>query len=84
MQISREGNIVAGGPDLAPDSLTNEMHALVHEFTPSVFRNELPPGLPPERQIDHLIRLKEGAKPYAGPSHRLSPMEMQALEKEIK
>ena len=84
VQISREGNIVAGGPDLASDSLKAEMDALVHAFTPSVFRNELPPGLPPERQIDHLIRLKEGAKPYAGPSYRLSPVEMQALEKEIK
>jgi hypothetical protein len=53
-------------------------------YTPDVFRNELPPGLPPMREIDHLIRLKKDVKPFAGASYRLSPLEMKALEKEIK
>ena len=60
------------------------MCELIKEFTPDLFRNELPPGLPPERAIDHLIRLKPDAKPYSGPMYRLSPLELQTLEKEVK
>lgn len=40
--------------------------------------------LPPNRGIDHLINLQPGAKLPFGPVYRLSPLERQVLEREIK
>jgi hypothetical protein len=83
VQITRNGDIVAEpGSHVATDPVKDAVHALFDEYTPSVFRNELPPRLPPEREIDHLIRMKKDVKPFTGASYRLSPL--KALEKEIK
>ncbi len=56
---------------------------LVREFTPSVFRDELPPGLPPDRGIDPVIKLPSGTKPPFGPLYRMSPRELETLKRQI-
>jgi hypothetical protein len=48
------------------------MAELVREFTPDVFKDEVPAELSPDRGIDHMIKLQLGAKPPFGPMYRLS------------
>lgn len=37
----------------------------------TVFRDKLPPGLPPKREIDHVIEIADGLRPLIGhfPNH---------------
>lgn len=43
-----------------------------------IFRDSLPPGLPPERIINHTITLVPGKLPSKGAVYRLGPEELQA------
>jgi hypothetical protein len=78
VKVTAEGGLDTNLPDVSLD-----MAELVCEFTPDVFRDEVPAGLPPDRGIDHMIKLQPGAKPFFKPMYRPSPLEMQALEREI-
>ena len=55
----------------------------MREFTPSVFRDELPSGLPPDRGIDPVMKLPSGTKPPFGPLYRMSPRELETLKRQI-
>lgn len=44
-----------------------------------VFTEDLPPGLPPHRKLQHRIDEKEGAIPVNGPIYRLSQNELDTL-----
>jgi hypothetical protein len=44
---------------------------------------DLPPGLPPERDVGHTIPLTPGAVPQFRPIYRLSPVEFEELRKHI-
>ena len=46
----------------------------------SVFRDDLPLGLPPEREIEHEIVTENGAKPPHRPLYQLSPTELKAMK----
>ncbi len=46
----------------------------------SVFREELPSVLPPERAIDHEIEADKDAKPPHRPLYQLSPIELKAMK----
>jgi len=46
----------------------------------SVFRSELPDGLPPKRSIEHSIEIEEGSKPPHRPLYQLSPAELKAVK----
>lgn len=46
----------------------------------TVFQEELPPGLPPERDVDHEIQTEEDAKPPHRPMYQLSPVELKAMK----
>ncbi len=48
-----------------------------------VFPADLPPGLPPERDIDHRIELVPGSAPPSRPMYRMSPSENDELKKQI-
>lgn len=48
-----------------------------------VFPKELPPGLPPSRDIDHKIELTPGATPPSRPTYRMSPTELDELKKQL-
>ena len=54
---------------------------LVKEFT-TVFRDELP-GLPPNRDVTHVINTGD-AKPVSRPPFKMSPAELDELQKQIK
>lgn len=49
----------------------------------SVFRDELPPGLPPKRDVNHEIELDEGTKPPHKDFFHFSPAEIIATEKYV-
>jgi hypothetical protein len=50
----------------------------------SVFPDELPPGLPPEREVDHRIELVPGSTPPSRPTFRLSATELAELKKQLE
>ncbi|CAI7886963.1 unnamed protein product, partial [Closterium sp. NIES-54] len=52
-------------------TLLAEVSALLAEFA-DVFPDELPPGLPPSRAVDHRIELEPGSRPVAKPQWRLN------------
>ena len=45
-----------------------------------VLQDKLPPGLPPERSVDHAIEVEDGAKPPHRPLYQLSPAELKAAK----
>ncbi len=45
-----------------------------------MFREELPPGLPPKRRVDHEIETDKDAKPPHRPLYQLSPVELKAMK----
>ena len=49
----------------------------------TIFRDELPPGLPPKRSVDHEIKLKENEKPPHRPLFQLSPEELKACKEYV-
>ncbi len=46
----------------------------------SIFRDELPPGLPPERALDHENETDKDAKPPHRPLYQPSPIELKAMK----
>ena len=61
----------------------NQLDSLLHEYQ-DVFPDQLPPGLPPEREVFHTIQLAPDAKPTWRPLYRLSPAERDEVERQIK
>ena len=49
-----------------------------------VFREDLPPGLPPERTVDHEIETDKYAKPPHRPLYQLSPVELKATKEYVE
>ena len=49
-----------------------------------VFPDELPPGLPPQREVDHRIELIPGSSPPSRPTFRLSATELEELKKQLE
>ena len=49
-----------------------------------VFPKSLPAGLPPERSVDHRIKLEPGAPPPSRPTYRLSHKELEDLHTQVK
>lgn len=50
----------------------------------SVFRSELPDGLPPKRLVEHCIDTVEGSKPPHRPLYQLSPAELRAVKQYVE
>ena len=49
-----------------------------------VFPAALPPGLPPKREVDHGIEWQPGAPPPSRPTYRMTFLELEELEKQLK
>jgi hypothetical protein len=49
-----------------------------------VFPDELPPGLPPQREIDHKIELIPNSSPPSRPTYRMSSVELIELKKQLE
>ena len=56
---------------------------LLDEYS-DVFPEELPPGLPPQRDIDHKIEIIPGSVPPVRPTYRMSVPELDELKKQLK
>ena len=70
-------------PDSSDDaSLSARAQPLLMEYA-DVFQT-LPKGLPPERGVDHKIELEPGHSPPSRPTYRLSPKEMDELNRQIQ
>ena len=50
----------------------------------TVFREELPPGLPPKRFVDHEIETDKDSKPPHRSLYQLSPVELRATKDYVK
>ena len=48
-----------------------------------VFLDDLPDGVPPSRDLDHIIDLLPGSKPISKPAYRLSHSKVQEVERTI-
>lgn len=48
-----------------------------------VFPENLPAGLPPEREVDHRIELTPGSSPPSRPLYRMSPAELDELKSQL-
>src|SRR5206468_12113010 len=48
-----------------------------------VFPDELPPGLPPVREVDHRIELIPDSQPVYRSMYRMSPGELDEMKKQL-
>ena len=55
---------------------------LLREYA-DVFPDNLPPGLPPSREVDHRIELTPGSSPPSRPLYRMSPSELDELKSQL-
>ena len=55
----------------------------LHEKYAHLMPAELPPGLPPQRAIEHKIELTGNAKPHAPPLRRYSPLEDEEIRRQV-
>lgn len=78
--ISSYSNLVP--PSNNRTSKNPEILALEQEYA-SVFGNYLPNGLPPKRDVDHAIKIKEEARPPHRPKFQLSPAELIATKEYV-
>lgn len=62
-----------------PPDIQHRKDEILKKYT-SVFRDELPEGLPPKRSVDHEINIAEGSKPPHQPLFQLSPSELIATK----
>ncbi|XP_068638446.1 uncharacterized protein [Aristolochia californica] len=67
--------------DMPPD-LPVEVHQLLAEFS-NLMPEDLPPGLPPMRDIQHQIDLVPGSSLPNRPAYRLSPKESEELQRQV-
>lgn len=72
------------GPELNREELKVKeiKQLLLNEFR-DVFPEELPPGLPPRREVDHRIELLPGTKPPSRPTYHMSAVELAELKKQL-
>lgn len=85
-QLIQSNNLKSENTDFKKQLLKSEnpeLKKLLKEYQ-EVFQNDLPPGLPPERPVDHEIEIEEGSKPPHRPLYQLSPMELKAAKKYVE
>ena len=75
--------VFANSPAKSSPEIPAKAIDIIHEFW-DVFPEDLPSGLPPSRSIDHKIELYEGQEPPSRPTYRLSYVEQEELQKQLK
>lgn len=59
-----------------------KLHEILKQYS-LVFRKDFPAGLPPQRAVEHIIELQEGAKPPHRPLFQLFSAEIVATKEYI-
>lgn len=70
-------------PSITPHDIQPEFVSIIEEFA-DVFPDDLPPGLPPLRDIQHQIDLVPDASLPNRPHYRMSPSEHEELHKQVE
>jgi hypothetical protein len=65
------------------DDIPAELRGIVTEYM-DVFPEKLYMGLPPKREVDPKLELKEGAKPPVSRIYRMSYSELDKLKKQLQ
>jgi hypothetical protein len=68
----------------AEEKLLEEAKKRARAKWAEVFPEELPPGLPPKREVDHKIELHAGKTPPSRPLYRMSPTELLELKAQLQ
>ena len=66
-----------------PDQHRENLRSLINEYK-DVFPEKLPKGVPPHREVQHVIDVEPGNKPSYRPPYRLGPAEQDELEEQIR
>ena len=66
-----------------PSTLPSVVFDLLQEYE-DVFPNEVPPGLPPKRGIEHQIDLVPGALLPNRPPYRTNPEETKEIQRQVQ
>ena len=74
---------VGGISGLKSAKNSEKLEKLLSEFN-TVFRDDLPEGLPPERSVDHEIDVDSESKPPHRPLFQLSPRELKAAKEYVE
>ena len=82
-QLQDKGKRPADEPAGLPEDLPDDLKDLLRSYK-DVFPAALPAGLPPRREVDHAIELEPGAPPPSRPTYRMSFLELEELEKQLK
>ncbi len=72
-------SVTSETPELIPE---NVMDAIRTRFA-SVLVEELPAGMPPDRDVGHAIPLEEGSRPTHRPPRRVSPLENEEVRSNV-
>ena len=79
-EVAAARSDAAGETERIPE---DKLQSIIKKFS-SVLVDELPPGLPPDRGVGHVITLETGARPTYRPSRRLSPLELAEVQAHVK
>ena len=82
-QLQDKGKRPADEPAGLLEDLPGDLKDLLRSYK-DVFPAALPAGLPPRREVDHAIKLEPGAPPPSRPTYRMSFLELEELEKQLK
>ena len=80
--VSVEDGIGKEPPDKSTQNEHPDLKAMFRDYD-DLFPDDLPARLPPERSVDHEIRLEEGSSPPSRPAYRLPRPEMEELKKQL-
>ena len=75
---TEEDKVIGDGEDPVPKQVLELL-----ENNRDVFPDDLPPGLPPKREVDHRIEIIPGSRPPAKAPYRLNVRELAELKKQI-
>lgn len=81
-QVPEQPQVTVASIDTSNNLHADRIASILKDYA-DVFPDDLPPGLPPERDIDHRIDLENGASPPFRPIYRLSYRELNELKKQI-
>ena len=69
--------------DAVPERHRKDLKSIIDEYK-DVFPEKFPKGVPPFREVQHVIDVEPGRKPSYRPPYRLGPAEQDELEEKIR